>query len=185
MSVSQPSQMIERQLFFNVIRERRPVRSYDPKIKISGEELTKTLRQATLPPSTANLLPWRLLFIDSPELNQKLLPIAFNQQQVVEASAVIAVLGDLECYKLAEEIYGMAVDAGCMPAETAKSFVESYTCMYSSMQPEAIRQKVYTDGGLVSMQVILVARAKDYDTVPIGGYDKQKFMEAFRISEPA
>lgn len=113
----------------------------------------------------------------------ELLPIAFNQKQVVEASAVVAVLGDLENIRMAEKIYGQAVDAGFMPADTAKSMVEHYTGMYSSMPPEAIRQIAYTDGGLVSMQLMLVTRAKGYDTVPIGGYDKQKFMEAFRISE--
>ncbi|MHA6530538.1 nitroreductase family protein [Paenibacillus sp. BAC0078] len=183
MSVSQPSQTMEHQLFFDVIRERRSVRSYDPEIKISREELTEILRQATLAPSAANLQPWRFLVIDSQELKQKLLPIAFNQQQVVEASAVIAVLGDLECYTLAEKIYGMAVGAGYMSAETAKSFVERYTGMYSSMPPESIRQKVYTDGGLVSMQLMLAARAKGYDTVPMGGYDQAKFVEAFDIPE--
>ncbi|MGF9908980.1 nitroreductase family protein [Brevibacillus porteri] len=183
MSISQPSQTIEHQPFFGVIQERRSVRSYNPEVKISQEELAEILRQATLAPSAANLQPWRFLVIDTPELKQKLLPIAFNQQQVVEASAVIAVLGDLENIRMAEKIYGQAVDAGFMPADTAKSMVEHYTGMYSSMPPEVIRQIAYTDGGLVSMQLMLVARAKGYDTVPIGGYDKQKFMEAFRISE--
>ncbi|WP_163856797.1 nitroreductase family protein [Paenibacillus elgii] len=183
MSVSQPSQTMEQQSFFDVIRERRSVRSYDSEVKISREELSEILRQATLAPSAANLQPWRFLVIDSPELKQKLLPIAFNQQQVVEASAVVAVLGDLENIRIAEKIYGQAVDAGFMPADTAKSFVERYTGMYSSMPPEAIRQIVYTDGGLVSMQLMLVARAKGYDTVPMAGYDKQKFMEAFGIAD--
>lgn len=32
--------------FFDIIRERRSVRSYDPEIKSSREELTETLRQA-------------------------------------------------------------------------------------------------------------------------------------------
>lgn len=77
----------------------------------------------------------------------------------------------------------MAVDAGYMPAETAKSFVERYKVCIRAMLPEAIRQKAYTGGGLVSMQLMLVARSKGYDTVPIDSYDKQKFMEAFRISE--
>lgn len=183
MSVSQPSQTMEQQLFFDVIRERRSVRGYDPEVKISREELTEILREATLAPSAANLQPWRFLVIDSPELKQKLLPIAFNQQQVVEASAVIAVLGDHENIRMAEKIYSQTVDAGFMPADTAKSFVERYTGMYSSMPPEAIRQIVYTDGGLVSMQLMLVARAKGYDTVPMAGYDKQKFMEAFGVSD--
>ncbi|MEC0204602.1 nitroreductase family protein [Paenibacillus lautus] len=58
--------------------------------------MTETLRQATLAPSAANLQLWRFLVIDSPELKQKLLPIAFNQQLVDEATAFIAVLGDVE-----------------------------------------------------------------------------------------
>lgn len=183
MSVSQLSHTAEQQQFFNVIQDRRSVRSYDPEAKISREEMNEILQQATLAPSAANLQPWRFLVIDSQELKQKLLPIANDQQQVIEASAVIAVLGDLEGYTLAEKIFGMAVDAGYMPAETAKSFVERYQGIYESMPPETVRQKVSIDAGLVSMQLMLVARAKGYDTVPMGGYDQEKFVEAFDIPE--
>lgn len=183
MSVSQVSQTVEQQPFFNVIQERRSVRTYDPEVKISREEMNEILQQATLAPSAANLQPWRFLVIDSQELKQKLFPIAFNQQQVIESSAVIAVLGDLEGYKLAEKIYGMAVDAGYMPADTAQSFVERYQTMFASMPSETVLQKISIDGGLVSMQLMLVARAKGYDTVPMGGFDHAKFVEAFDIPE--
>ncbi|GGA14576.1 putative NAD(P)H nitroreductase YdgI [Paenibacillus marchantiophytorum] len=183
MSDSQPTQLLEQQLFFDVIRERRSVRSYDPAVKISREELTEMLQQATLAPSSANMQPWRFLVIDSSELQQKLLPIAFNQQQVVEASAVIVILGDLENIKLAKKIYTQAVDAGFMPEQTANSFIERYTSIHASMPPETLRQIVYTDCGLVSMQLMSIARAKGYDTVPMGGFDKGKFIEAFGIPE--
>jgi nitroreductase len=110
---------LEQQMFLDVIRERRSVRAYDPAVQISREEMTEILELATLAPSSSNLQPWRFLVIDKPELKEKLLPIAFNQQQVVEASAVIAVLGDVESYKKADKIYGQAVEAGFMPADTA------------------------------------------------------------------
>lgn len=183
MSVSPSTQTVEQQQFFNVIQDRRSVRSYDPQAKISREEMNEILQQATLAPSAANLQPWRFLVIDSQELKQKLLPIASDQQQVIEASAVIAVLGDLEGYKLADKIYGMAVDAGYMPAETATLFVERYQGLFKSMPRETVRQKISIDAGLVSMQLMLVARAKGYDTVPMGGYDQAKFVEAFDIPE--
>lgn len=183
MSVSPSTQTVEQQQFFNVIQDRRSVRSYDPQAKISREEMNEILQQATLAPSAANLQPWRFLVIDSQELKQKLLPIASDQQQVIEASAVIVVLGDLEGYKLADKIYGMAVDAGYMPAETATSFVERYQGLFKSMPRETVRQKISIDAGLVSMQLMLVARAKGYDTVPMGGYDQAKFVEAFDIPE--
>ncbi|MFJ7724562.1 nitroreductase family protein [Neobacillus sp. NPDC097160] len=179
----QTLEKIEQQSFIDVVRERRSVRAYDPTVHISREEMTEILELATLAPSSSNLQPWRFLVIDTPELKEKLLPIAFNQQQVVEASAVIAVLGDVESYKKAEKIYGQAVEAGFMPEDTATSFIERTTGTYSSLPPETARQIVYTDGGLISMQLMLVARSKGYDTVPMGGYDKARFVEAFGIAE--
>ncbi|MEH7342955.1 nitroreductase family protein [Bacillus sp. JJ1532] len=181
--MSQTIYVPEQQMFLDVIQERRSVRSYDPTVRISRKEMTEILELATLAPSSSNLQPWRFLVIDKPELKEKLLPIAFNQQQVVEASAVIAVLGDVESYKKSEKIYGQAVEAGYMPEDTAKSFIERTTGMYSTLPPEVARQIVYTDGGLISMQLMLVARSKGYDTVPMGGYDKAKFVEAFGISK--
>lgn len=169
------------QLFFRVLEERRSVRSYDASVRIPREELLEIVRLSTLAPSSSNLQPWRFLVIDSAERKERLLPLAWNQQQVVEASAVIAVLGDTESYRNAEKIYGAAVEAGYMPADTAKSFVERTTAMYSSLPPEEARRIAYIDGGLVSMQLMLVARAKGYDTVPMGGYDQAKFVEEFGI----
>nr|WP_231373281.1 nitroreductase family protein [Bacillus sp. 37MA] len=144
--------------------------------------MTEILEQATLAPSSSNLQPWRFLVIDTPELKQKLLPIAFNQQQVVDASAVIAVLGDVESYKKAEKIYGQAVESGFMPEDTAKSFIERTVGTYSSLPPEVARQIVYTDGGLISMQLMLVARARGYDTVPMEGTIKQSSLK--RLASP-
>ncbi|WP_303871382.1 nitroreductase family protein [Acetobacterium wieringae] len=175
------AQSSDNQLFSNVVRERHSIRSYNPEIKVTKEELIEILQQATLAPSGGNLQSWRFLIIDTPELKQKLLPIAYNQKQVVEASAVIVVLGDLECFKMADKIYGKAVDAGFLSADMAKSFIKRYTDLYSNMSLEEIRQTVCIDCGLVSMQLMLTARSKGYDTVPMAGYDKEKFSKAFNI----
>jgi nitroreductase len=102
-------------------------------------------------------------------MKKKLLPIAYNQPQVVEASAVIAVLGDLEYFRMAEKIYGKVVDAGFMSQDTADGFIKRYTNLYSSMSSEEVRQVVSTECGLVSMQLMLTAQAKGYNTGPMGG----------------
>lgn len=183
MSVTQQTRSDEHQLFFDVIRQRRSVRSYDPEFKISQQELSEILGFATLAPSWSNLQPWRFLVIDKPELKQKIPSIANNQQQVIEASAVIAVLADLKCYERLEEIYGQAVKAGYMPADTAKSFVERFSDIMPNLPSDVLHQIVNVDSGLAAMQLMLVARAKGYDTVPMGGYDKAKFMESFNIPD--
>ena len=50
-----------------IITSRRSVRVYDPSVKISREEMTEILEEATLAPSSVNLQPWRFLVVDSPE----------------------------------------------------------------------------------------------------------------------
>jgi len=169
--------------FLDVITERRSVRHYDPSVKITRDEITEMLKEATLAPSSSNLQPWRFLVIDDQEWKEKLLPIAFNQQQVADASAVIAILGDYEGYKAAETIYNKAVDAGYMNEEVKSSLIQNINSRYSNREREVIKQIALVDGGLVAMQFMLVAKARGYDTVPMGGYNPAKFKEVFNISD--
>ncbi|MBA9084731.1 nitroreductase [Fontibacillus solani] len=167
--------------FYTVLEERHSVRAYDPSVKISREEITELLEIATSAPSSSNLQPWRFLVIDQDELKKKLLPIASNQQQVVEAAAIIAVLGDLKSYEQAEVIYSKAVEAGYMSKETKAGFVERLNQLYGNLGPERLHHINLLDGGLVSMQLMLAAKAKGYDTVPMGGYNTERFVQEFAI----
>ena len=86
--------------FFQVLNDRRSIRKYDSSVVISEEEIREILEIATKAPSSSNMQPWRFLVVTDPELKKKLHPIAFNQQQVLDASAIVIVLGDLEMYTL-------------------------------------------------------------------------------------
>ncbi|MCS7464909.1 nitroreductase family protein [Paenibacillus doosanensis] len=170
-------------LFTDVVRERRSVRHYDPSVRLTHEQIKELLQEAALAPSSSNVQPWRFLVIETEELKAKLLPIAFNQSQVTEAAAVIAVLGDTEGYKKADEVYGEAARRGFMPEDRAQSFAERTISMYGALPKEILHKIIHTDGGIVSQQLMLVARAHGYDTVPMGGYDAAKLKEAFGISD--
>ena len=95
--------------FLTVAETRRSVRHYNPDFKMSREEIEELLNIAVQAPSSSNLQPWRFLVIQEQEMKEKLLPIANNQKQIVDASAVIAVLGDINAYQNAEKIYGAVV----------------------------------------------------------------------------
>lgn len=176
-------QAVQSPSFSEVVKGRRSVRNYDPTFQISKEDMTELLQEALRAPSSSNVQPWRFLVIDSQPLKEKLLPIANNQQQVVDASAVIAVLGDTEGYKLVETIVNRSYEAGFMPESMKDTFMNNTIKMYSSLPPEVAHRIIYTDGGLVSMQLMLAAKARGYDTVPMGGYNAEKFVEAFGIGE--
>jgi len=169
--------------FFNVLNSRRSVREFDSSVEISEEEIRDILENAIKAPSSSNMQPWRFLVVTDPELKQKLLPIAFNQKQVAAASAIVIVLADLEMYTLSDKIYGSAIEAGFMTEEVGNNFIANSTKMYSSLPAERLKEIVVFDTGLVAMQLMLTARAKGYDSVPMGGYNRDQVTELFNISD--
>lgn len=171
------------QTFSDIIRERHSVRKYDPTFKISRDEIEDILNDAILAPSSSNLQPWRFIVIDDQETKKELRLIANNQEQVETSSAVIAVLGDKEMYRNIEKVYRSNYEAGYMDEATMQLMIENSNRLYPNI-PEEIRKSIAAfDTGLVSMQLMLAAKAKGYDTVPMGGFDKQKFTEKFQVSD--
>jgi nitroreductase len=168
--------------FSQIVSGRRSIRNYDPAVKISREEMTEILHEATLAPSSVNMQPWRFLVIESPEGKAKVGALArYNQKQVETSSAIIAVFGDMNSIESMEEIYGKAVELGYMPTDVKEKQMAGISAYYSSITPAANRDTVLIDCGLVSMQLMLVARAHGYDTNAIGGFEKDRIADAFGL----
>ncbi|MNX09769.1 putative NAD(P)H nitroreductase YodC [compost metagenome] len=163
---------------------RRSVKAYDPEIKISREEMTEILSEASRAPSSINMQPWRFLVVDTAEGKEKLAPLAkFNQTQVLTSSAVIAVFIDMNNAEYIEEIFGKAVELGYMPQEIKDMQMNVVKPYYENISKADLRDVNLIDAGLASMQLMLVARAHGYDTNPIGGYEKDQIAEAFGMDK--
>ncbi|AIF66161.1 nitroreductase family protein [Terribacillus saccharophilus] len=176
--------LYNKEAFLQIVQDRRSIRTYDENVKISKEEMSEMLSAATKAPSSVNLQPWRFVVIESPEAKAKLAPLArFNQQQVKTSSAVIAVFADMNNLDYLEEIYGKAVENGLMPQEVKDQQVVSIRKLLSGISEQGNRETILIDGGLVSMQMMLTAKAYGYDTNPIGGFEKDQIAEAFDLDK--
>ncbi|GGF94108.1 NAD(P)H nitroreductase [Paenibacillus albidus] len=170
--------------FMQIVTGRRSVKKYDPSVKINKEEMTQILTEATLAPSSVNMQPWRFLVIESEEGKAKLAPLVrFNQVQAETSAAMIAVFGDLNNFEYADEIYSTAVERGLMPADVKENMLARLSGHFSTLPADVNKDTVLIDAGLVSMQLMLVARAHGYDTNPIGGYEKDKIAETFGLDK--
>ncbi|SFF04237.1 Nitroreductase [Paenibacillus algorifonticola] len=170
--------------FNKIILERQSVKVYDPEVKISREEMTEMLAKASRAPSAINMQPWRFLVIDSAEGKEKLAPLAsFNQTQALTSSAVIAVFYDANNIEYIDEIFGKAVELGYMPQDIMDMQLQQAKPYYENMAASDLRDMNLIDSGLISMQLMLVARAHGYDTNPMAGYEKDQIAEAFGLDK--
>lgn len=166
---------------YSIMEARKSVRVYDPAFKISKEDLEQIIKESTTAPSSSNLQAWRFLVIQDQEVKKELRAIANNQEQVETSSAVIAVLGDIEMYKKVEQIYTQNVAEGHMPEASKEVMIASTNRLYPNVSDE-VRTNIATfDAGLISMQLMLIAKEKGFDTVTMGGFDKVKFAQRFEL----
>ena len=152
-----------------VMKARSTVPQNDPNANIPEEELNELWR---LPPRLLllELATLALFVITSKEMKEKLLPISYNQEkQVVEAAATVAVLGDLQANETAKIVYK---DAGKDIYDLMIGQVKRLIKMTTRYQDEA-----FLNAGFAAMQLMLAAKAKGYDTCPIGGFTREKFVK--------
>ncbi len=167
--------------FFHIIEERRSTKIYDPQIEIPREELVEILEATGKAPSAWNLQHWKFLVFDNKEVQERVLPIAYNQQQVLDASAVIAVLGDLEANKNVDPVFDPAVENGEMTSEIKEVLKGQIEGAYSREQYP--RDAAFSNASLAAMQLMLTAKAKGWDTCPIGGFNPGALVSEFNVSE--
>ncbi|KOR75941.1 nitroreductase family protein [Paenibacillus solani] len=170
--------------FTHIVKGRRSVRHYDENFKISKEEIHEMISEASLAPSSANLQPWRVVVVDTPEGKEKLRPLVrFNTLQNDTSSAMLLIFGDTQSYLNVEEIYNTAVEQGKMPAEVRDSQLKTILSMYPTLPQEIKVEVAKIDSSLFAMQFMLVARAHGYDTNPMAGFEVDQVAKAFDLDE--
>ncbi|UYZ13344.1 nitroreductase family protein [Brevibacillus sp. WF146] len=163
-----------------VMEARHSVRKYDPNAEIPREELNEILRLAATAPSSWNLQHWRFIVVTDRAKKEQLLPIAYGQQQVVDAFATIIVLGDLEADKSARPVYDDALAKGYVTEQVREMMISQIEETYRN-NPQIARDEAIRNASLAAMQLMLAAKAKGYDTCPMLGFDSNALIQALNI----
>ncbi|MCG8397263.1 nitroreductase family protein [Bacillus atrophaeus] len=165
----------------DILQQRASVKEYDKNATISKEEMTELLEITTKAPSAWNLQHWHFTVFHSDEAKAALLPVAYNQKQIIESSAVVAVLGDLKANENGEDVYGELAKQGLIPDEIKQTLLGQINGAYQNEQ--FARDSAFLNASLAAMQLMIAAKAKGYDTCAIGGFNKEQFQEQFDVSD--
>ncbi|MFB5663965.1 nitroreductase family protein [Alteribacillus sp. HJP-4] len=164
-----------------LMKERHSIRKYDKQHAMPEEDLNELIEAATAAPSSWNLQHWKFLVINSDEKKQELLPIAYNQQQVVDSSVTVAILGDKEANQNADTVFEKSLENGAMTEEIKNQIVANIHGAYEG--EEFAHNEALINASLAAMQLMLAAKEKGYDTVPMGGFDREKLKKSFNIPD--
>lgn len=169
----------------DILEKRRSVRHYDSNYKISSETLTALVESASKSPNGNNIQATRYLIIEDANLRNLLLPIAFNQQQIVEASTLIVMLGDYQAFNKGNiiKIHEEGYQAGYFDESLRDYLANAAINYYESKTKEDLKLELTRDVSLASMTLVLLANEAGFDTITMSGYDSKKLKEILNISD--
>ncbi len=171
------------QTIAEIINGRRAIRHYESEYAIPEEQIREMIELAARAPSSSNLQPWRFIVVNDKVMQEQLVPIAYNQKQVGEASAVILIFADTKMYEKAQQIADSAYEAGYATEEVRDRMAAGAIKLYGEMPQERLKDIALFDAGLAAMNIMLVARSYGYATGPMGGFDHKKVKEMFQLPE--
>jgi len=146
-----------------LFREARTHNGWQPKT-IGEETLHQLYDLLKMGPTSANCLPARFVFVQSPEAKARLKPcLAPNNVDKTMAAPVTVIAGyDTEFYEKLPQLF---------PHTDARSWFAG--------NPELIQSTAFRNASLQGAYLILAARALGLDCGPMSGFDNAKVDAAF------
>lgn len=167
--------------FDDLVQSRRSAMKFQTDVTISKEEIAKLFHEVALAPSCFNLQHAHYIAVTDSEMKEKLKEAAYGQHKVVMASAVILVLGDLDAYKKADQIYGGMRDLGMLSQLDYDLMLESINGLYEPRGAEFAHEEAVRNASLSAMMFMLNAKDKGWDTCPMISYDANVIRELLNI----
>ncbi|WBL44375.1 NAD(P)H-dependent oxidoreductase [Algoriphagus halophytocola] len=157
---------------------RYATKKYDPSKKVSQEDVDKIVEAARLAPTSSGMQQFRVFVVSSPELKEKLVPIANGQQIVAEASHVLIFAAwDQYTEERIDSIFKLTTQERGLPSGKFNDYTNRLKAVYLKQTPEEnfvhTARQAYIGFGLSIAQ----AAELKIDATPMEGFNNQQLDE--------
>ncbi|MFY7861430.1 MAG: nitroreductase family protein, partial [Chitinophagales bacterium] len=152
-------------------------------VKIPETKLDAILDAISLAPSSYGLQPYSVLVIENQDILEKIRPIAMNQPQITEASAILvfAVWDKLSVEKIDIYIDQMAKERN-VTTESLGQFKDQMSAQLKNSDSDNFNWN--SKQAYIALGVGLVAAAEEeIDSTPMEGFDKQALDDFLKLKE--
>jgi len=160
---------------FEAIYSRRAIKHFDPKHTMEEAEITKLIEAAMQSPTSFNIQHWRFVVVRDPELRKQLRAAGNDQAQITDASLLIVMTADVDAWKKDPQRYWRNA-----PTEVANLLV-GWMGPFHEGRPQLQRDEAQRSIGMAMQTIMLAARAMDYDSCPMIGFDFDKVAELIHL----
>lgn len=141
-----------------LLLQRRSIKFFDVNCIIDDREIDAILQSASYAPSAFNLQHWQVLHIKSAQLRAEISALAYQQPQILHATALLAIVMKKNAWACEQHI-----------AQAGGDRVQAHLNQLYSSNPALARDEAMRSCAMYSMLVMLAAEAAGYRTCPMSG----------------
>jgi len=133
---------------FDAITNRRAIKAFDPEHVMTEAEENFILSLGALAPTAFNIQNWRFVVVKDKALREKIRAVSWDQSQVTDSSLFVIMCADLKAFEKKPERYN-----------------------YYQGKDQVQRDEAMRSCGMAAQTLMLAAKAMDYDSCPMDGFD--------------
>ncbi len=149
---------------------------------VPQDKVDQILEAARLAPSSSGLQPFKVIAVTDPEVKAALLPHAYNQSQIVDASHVLvfAAWDNYTAEKIDEVFERTNAERG-VPAEATAAYVTTLKSMYLNRPANENFEHAARQAYIAFGMAIAEAALLKVDATPMEGFDSAKVDEVLGL----
>ncbi len=163
---------------------RYAVKKFDPSRKLGAEQVDKLKRAFNLTATSYGLQPIRLLILQDSDLQKKLVPHSYNQEQVAQASHLLVfcvetnVDGDYvkSYFERVKEIRGTS-------DQILNPFREYLVKEFSKKDRNEIQEWATRQAYLAMGNLLTICALEEIDACPMEGFDPEAYNKTLELEE--
>ena len=159
------------------IEKRRAVKHYDPKHRMSDEEINQLFSLAMLSPTAFNIQNWKFVLVQDPELRKEIRKVAWDQEQVTDASLLIVLCADLKAWE--KDVPRKWRNA----PQQVQDFILTAIDQYYRGKEQVQRDEAMRSCGIAAQTLMLAAKEMGYDSCPMDGFDFDAVAKLINLPE--
>lgn len=160
---------------FEAIQSRRAVKQFDPEHRMQEAEVTRLIEAAMQAPTSFNIQHWRFVVVRDADLREAIRAVGNDQAQITEASLLIVMTADVDAWKKSPERYWK--NAPPEVAELLVNWIGPFHEGRAQLQHDEAQRSI----GMAMQNIMLAARAMDYDSCPMIGFEHEAVAELIQL----
>jgi nitroreductase/dihydropteridine reductase len=157
---------------------RYAVDQFDPKQKVSDDDLNTILEAFRLAPSSYGLQPLKLLVIENHSLRSELLAVSYNQRQVVDCSHLLVICAYEQITEtIIDKLMLLTSAAQNKSMESMEGYAAFLKRTILAMEPEDMKQWNSRQAYIALGHILHTCAQLRIDSTPMEGFQKEAYDE--------